>query len=134
MNLEKILWRSAPPGSWFISGWTTAPEEYLREMSLFVLTSHFEGLSLSLMEAAGRRIPALVAPFNGALDVANKASWVKVAPGNSVKEIADMMLMVLNDLPALKVSAEAGLKEFRSYFSVKRMAREVLAVLGLETI
>jgi len=49
------------------------------------------------------------------------------------KEIADMIMVVLNDLPALKVAADGGLKAFRSYFSVKRMAREVLAVLGLET-
>lgn len=132
VNLEKILWHNAPPGSWFITGWTKSPEEYLREMDIFVLTSHFEGLPLSLVEAAGRGIPALVAPFNGALDVSRRATWVKVAPGNSVKEIADMMKTVLNDLPALKVSAIDGLEEFRCYFSLKRMATEVLAVLGLE--
>lgn len=133
VNLEKVLWRSAPPGSWFITGWTTLPEEYLREMNLFVLTSHFEGLPLSLLEAAGRGIPALVAPFNGALDVSHQALWVKVASGNSVKEIADMMTAVLSNLPALKVSVNAGLEEFRRYFSLRRMATEVLAVLGLET-
>jgi len=55
-----------------------------------------------------------------------------VAPGNSVQEIAEMMKAVLNDLPALKVSATAEHEEFRRYFSLKRMASEVLVVLGLE--
>lgn len=132
VNLEKILWHKAPPGSWYVTGWTKSPEEYLREMDLFVLTSHFEGLPLSLVEAAGRGIPALVAPFNGALDVSRQATWVKVAPGNSVKEITDTMKTVLNDLPALEVSAMAGLEEFRRYFSLRRMATELLVVLGLE--
>jgi glycosyltransferase involved in cell wall biosynthesis len=131
-NLERILRHSAPPGSWFITGWTKSPQEHICEMDLFVLTSHYEGLPLSLLEAAGRGIPALVAPFNGALDVSRQASWVKVAPGNSAKEIADIMKSILNDLPALKASAIAGLEEFRCYFSVKRMAAEVLANLGFE--
>ena len=132
VNLEKILWHKALPGSWFVTGWTKSAEEYLREMDLFVLTSHFEGLPLSLVEAAGRGIPSVVAPFNGALDVSRRAAWVKVAPGNSVQEIAEMMKAVLNDLPALKVSATTEHEEFRRYFSLKRMASEVLVVLGLE--
>ena len=133
VNLEKVLRCSAPPGSWFITGWTTSPEKYMREMDLFVLTSHFEGMPLSLVEAAGRGIPALVVPFNGALDVSRQASWVKVATGNSVKEVSDAMMAVLIDLPALKVSATSGLEQFRSYFSLRRMTIEVLTVLGLET-
>ena len=132
-NLEKILMCSAEPGSWFITGWTKSPEEFLREMDLFVLTSHFEGLPLSLVEAAGRGIPALVAPFNGAIDVSRQAKWVKVAPGNSVNEIVHMMNTILNELPELKASAKAGAEEFRRYFSLKRMAAEVLVVLGLES-
>lgn len=132
LKLEKILWQSAPPGSWFITGWTHSPEKYLREIDLFVLTSHFEGLPLSLVEAAGRGIPAVVAPFNGALDVSHRAAWVKVARGNSVDEIADLMKIVLNDLPALKVLAIAGLAKFQRYFSLRRMATGVMDVLGME--
>ncbi len=132
VNLEKILWNSAPTGSWFITGWTKKPEEYFCEIDLFVLASHFEGLPLSLVEVAGRGIPAVVAPFNGASDVSSRAEWVKVAPGNSVEEMAKMMEMVLHDLSTLNGLAIAGLEEYQRYFSLKRMATEVLSVLGIE--
>jgi glycosyltransferase involved in cell wall biosynthesis len=131
-ELENCLHRSAPPGSWHVTGWVATPEDFLNELDLFVLSSHFEGLPFTLLEAAGRGIPAVVAPFNGAIDVSRRASWVRVASGHSVAEMTQLMTTTMNDLGALKKMAQAGLQDFQCYFSLRRMAGEVLRVLGLE--
>lgn len=132
-GLESFLRKSAPIESWHITGWTASPENYLSEMDLFVMSSHFEGLPASLLETAGRGIPAVIAPFNGALDVAKRASWVKIASSNSVDEISQLITTALKNLNALKNTAVKGANDFQTYFSLKRMATEMLAVLTSES-
>lgn len=131
--VERTLYESAPSGTWHITGWTDSPERLLSEVDLFVLASHFEGLPLSLVEAAARGIPSIVAPFNGAIDVARHAPWVRIAKNNSVKEMSALMTETLAELRELKQPGSAELENFRRFFSLNRMAADVLAVLGLET-
>ena len=131
---ESFLCKSAPSESWYITGWTESPENYYSEMDLFVLTSHFEGLPFSLLEAAGRGIPAVVTPFNGALDVAKHASWVNITSGCSIDAISEAITAALANLPALKDTAHMGINDFRKHFSLERMATEMLEVLTSVTI
>jgi glycosyltransferase involved in cell wall biosynthesis len=123
--LESMLKLSAPAGSWSITGWQENPEAMLSKLDVFVLTSHFEGLPLSLVEAAGRGIPCVVAPFNGALDVAKHAHWVRVAKSNSVQEIAGLLMITLNGLNKINQITQSDMEAFRIHFCLKRMATEI---------
>lgn len=129
--LERKLTLSAPPNSWTITGWQDNPESILDRLSIFALTSHFEGLPLSLVEAAGRGIPCVVAPFNGAVDVSRHAHWVRVAKDNSVAEIGMLLIDMLNGLDKKDQIAQSDLDAFRAHFSLRRMATEVATVMGL---
>ena len=129
--LEDMLMRSASAGTWRITGWQKNPEVMLSELDVFVLTSHFEGLPLSLVEAAGRGIPCVVAPFNGAVDVAKHAHWVRVAKDNSVQEIGGLLVDTLNGLNKFDQITVSDLEAFRAHFSLKRMAADVASVMGL---
>ncbi len=129
--VERTLLESAPPGTWHITEWTDSPENLFNEIDLFVLASHFEGLPLSLLEAAARGIPSIVAPFNGATDVSRYAPWVRIAGNNSVNEISTVMIETLVSRQALSQPSSAELDNFRRFFSLGRMAADVLTVLGL---
>ncbi len=129
--LERKLTLSAPRDAWAITGWQDNPESILDRLSIFVLTSHFEGLPLSLVEAAGRGIPCVVAPFNGAFDVGRHAHWVRVAKDNSVAEIGKLMIDILNSLDKNEQIVQSDLDAFRAHFSLRRMATEVATVMGL---
>jgi len=131
-HVEHLLQKKAPPGSWHVTGWTAHPEDLFCEMDIFLLVSHFEGLPLSLIEAAGRAIPSVVVPFNGAKDIAKRASWVKVTSDNSISTISQTLINTLQNLQKLKEIAHIGLNDFRIFFSLRRMASEVLAVLTEE--
>jgi glycosyltransferase involved in cell wall biosynthesis len=130
--IEKLLISEAPEGSWHITGWQDHPEKYLPLIDIFLMTSHFEGLPLALIEAAGYGIPTVITNFNGATDVAKKASWVKVVNQNDPNVIGQMLQEHILNLSALKLQANNGREEFQQYFSVKRMAEDTINALGLK--
>jgi glycosyltransferase involved in cell wall biosynthesis len=130
-NLEKQLRNNAPDETWHITGWQEHPEAYLPILDIYAMTSHFEGLPLALLEAAGRGIPTVVTNFNGASDVAERASWVNIAADASPESVGQALIKSINNLSWLKQEARNGQQDFQNYFSLHRMASETLAALGI---
>lgn len=129
--LERQLAASAPAGSWQITGWMNQPESMLSKMDVFVLCSHFEGLPLSLVEAAARGVPCVVTPFNGASDVASKAHWVRVAADHSPAALMQVMKEALGAQGQTASANPSELATFRGYFSIRRMATDMAALMGV---
>ncbi|WP_013334348.1 glycosyltransferase family 4 protein [Gloeothece verrucosa] len=130
-NIENQLRQYAPENTWYITGWLEHPEAYLSMLDIYVMTSHFEGLPLALIEVVGRAIPAVVTNFNGASDVLDHASWVKIAPSPSPESVGQTLIESINQLSYLKQQANNGYQNFQKYFSLDRMANETLKALGL---
>jgi glycosyltransferase involved in cell wall biosynthesis len=105
-------------------GWTSTPEQYYSKIDVFVMTSLFEGLPLSLIEVAGIGKPCVVTPFNGSIDVANHAHWVRVSNSFSVSEISNL----IHEAFLYKEVKEEELNLFRSYFSIDRVCEELINV------
>lgn len=121
------------PETWHITGWTREPEIFLQSMDVFVLASHFEGLPLSLVEAASRGVVCVTAPFNGAADVSKHAPWVLVAQDHSVLRMARLLCDTLQGLEGLKLTiTPTRLEQFQSFYSLKRMVKEIREVLQLD--
>jgi glycosyltransferase involved in cell wall biosynthesis len=130
-KLETHLHQHAPDNRWHITGWQEHSERYLPVLDIYAMTSHFEGLPLALIEAVGRGIPAVVTHFNGALDVAEHASWVSIAAHANPKSVGQAFIQSINQLPWLKQQARDGKQDFQKYFSLERMAQDTLAALNL---
>jgi glycosyltransferase involved in cell wall biosynthesis len=129
--IEERLQREVPADAWHITGWVSAPEAFFPSVSIYAMTSHFEGLPLSLLEAAGRGLPSIVTNFNGASDVVERAPWVRVIPSADPESVSRAILSALKDLPELQALATRGQNGFRAYFSVERMAKDTVIALGL---
>ncbi|MEB3338130.1 MAG: glycosyltransferase family 4 protein [Leptolyngbyaceae bacterium] len=129
--LEQRLDSAAPRSTWHITGWQEQPERYLSAIDIYAMTSHFEGLPLALLEAAGRGIPAVITNFNGAWDVAQQAEWVKVVNDTTVESVGKTLMETLHQLVYLKQQAKEGESQFRDYFSLQRMASDTLTALGI---
>jgi glycosyltransferase involved in cell wall biosynthesis len=127
--IEARLAQAAPAGGWSITGWTDRPETFLDQMAVFVLCSHFEGLPLSLVEAAARGIPCVVTPFNGASDVASRARWVQVTPDHSPDALHAGLASFLAGLDRHTPATAEERQAFSAHFSMRRMAADVLDVL-----
>lgn len=130
--LEERLKASAPKEKWYITGWQDQPEKYFSAMDLYAMTSWYEGLPLSLIEAVGYGLPAVVVNFNGADDVAKWASWVQVVREHDARAFGQILAASVVELHSLRAQAQGGSERFRQYFSPARMARDMLSVLGVD--
>lgn len=130
--IENRLANSVPKNLWHITGWTEHPEAYLSLIDIYVMTSHFEGLPLALIEAVGSGLPAIVTNFNGASDVAKHATWVKVMTDSSSECLGRAIREFIDNLTVLKKQADQEKKNFKNYFTVQRMALNTLAILGIK--
>jgi glycosyltransferase involved in cell wall biosynthesis len=130
--LENRLLDIAPPDNWHITGWQSNPEKYLSQFDIYAMTSHFEGLPLALLEAAGRKLPAVVTNFNGAIDVAQYAPWVTVVKQPLPHVFGQALQQALLNIHDLKQQAQNGQADFWQYFSTQRMAQDTLAALNCE--
>ena len=133
LELEQRLAAEREPGSWTITGWTDQPEGHLDGVDLFVMSSHFEGLPLSLVEAAARGIRCVVTPFNGARDVARHAPWVDVQVDFRPETFRLGIEHALVRLEEESLPTSNQIALFRDFFSVRRMAGEILDVLTRST-
>ncbi|MBD2772381.1 glycosyltransferase family 4 protein [Iningainema tapete] len=129
-SIEKLL-AAAPQETWHITGWQNHPEKYLSIIDIYAMTSHFEGLPLALLEAVGRGLPAVVTNFNGAVDVAEHTSWVKVVTKSDPVSVGKALADTIQNLSNLKKQAQDNQETFRRYFSPSRMAKDTLAALGI---
>jgi glycosyltransferase involved in cell wall biosynthesis len=131
-ELERYLRANAPSESWLITGWIEHPEEYVGNIDLFVLLSHFEGLSLSLLEVASQGIPCLIADFNGAEEVLERAPWVSQTSSTDLTRYVADLRLALSRLNEIKDVSLTQVSQFNDYFSPRRMAFELLKILNLE--
>lgn len=129
--VERQLRATVPPDLWHITGWTDHPECFLGSLDLLIMTSRFEGLSLALLEAVGRGVPAVVTDFNGARDVAMRAPWVRVVDLATATGLGEAIVKAVEQLSDLRGAAHKGQDAFRAYFSPRRMASDTVAALAV---
>lgn len=133
-NIEnKLKSAGIPSERWSIQKWTNSPETLYDRIDIFAMPSLFEGLPLGLVEAAARGLPCVITPFNGANDVAQRASWVHISNDHQLQSFEQKLFEVVKDVELNDVTGldQTSLEAFRKYFSISRMATEYADVLGV---
>ena len=96
----------------------------LKIFDCFVLTSDWEGVPVSLLEAMAVKIPVVVTEAGGMPDViTNKIEGYCVPVGNDTA-IAEAIINVFSDNESAKNFAEAAFKKLKREFVIDRMIAE----------
>ncbi|NKK90929.1 glycosyltransferase [Rhizobium leguminosarum bv. viciae] len=101
--------------------------ELMAIADLFILTSHFEGLPLAVLEAMSLAVPVIATRIGGTVEALGDDHPFFTEPGNPAA-IAAVIHQALADPHRLAESGRAGLERFKRDFSVLRMAAETGAV------
>ncbi len=107
-----------------ITGWIDEPESFWHNINVFALTSQFEGMPQSFIEAAclGKRIA--VAPYPGIEELQEHVPWSILADDRSAAAIASALHRSLDS----RGPGMDQIERVRRFFSVERMATETTAV------
>lgn len=118
--------QEALPGKIHFPGHERNAALAMASMDIFLLTSRIEGLPNVLIEAQAIGVPPVAIDAGGARETMNneETGWVITTSNASV--IADKVVSLLVDKPALAEAARCGSAFVRREFSVHRMIDETL--------
>ncbi|HWQ93951.1 MAG TPA: GT4 family glycosyltransferase PelF [Gammaproteobacteria bacterium] len=98
--------------------------ELLSAMDLFVLSSHSEGLSLTLVEASAAGRPIVATDVGGNAEVVEHGVTGLIVPADDPEALSRAMLAVLTDPVKARRMGEEGRIRFEQGFTLEAMVRE----------
>ncbi len=99
-------------------------EHWLSKMDIFCLSSHTEGTSMTLLEAAACGLPCIVTDVGGNREIVeDEVTGLIVAPDN-VKLFADAIRKCVVDADLRRTMGQNGRKKVLDDYSVQKMAAE----------
>ncbi len=100
------------------------PELY-QSLDLLVLTSHFEGTPLTVLEAMAMGIPVVASQVDGVAEVLKDGRDGLLVPAGNRDRFVEAICRVLENRSLRQRLARAGQKKARQHFSAEAMVRQV---------
>jgi glycosyltransferase involved in cell wall biosynthesis len=104
-------------------GYRPDARELIAAFDVFLLTSAFEGLPYSLMEAMASGVPVVATDVVGTRDVVRHGETGLLAPAGDAPALAAQVLQMLADPEGARRLAEAGRADVLARYSVDEMVR-----------
>lgn len=120
---EKIVWH----------GFSANVKEEIKDSRMFVLSSDYEGISNSMLEAIAMGVPTVTTdcPIYGArCYIQNNVSGILTPVGDRDALVKAMLKVASDDLFAEKISINGS--AIRNQYSVRKIAKKFLQAAGLE--
>jgi glycosyltransferase involved in cell wall biosynthesis len=122
---EMLIQKNGLEKKVFLCGEMRNAASYLKAFDLFVLTSLYEGLSISLIETVFAEVPAIATDAAGNAEIIGKNYCF--SSGNE-KEFMDLFKKMLGGIDAKKIAGNISKKK---EFSLSVMVKKYREVLGL---
>jgi glycosyltransferase involved in cell wall biosynthesis len=109
-------------------GFVKEMQELYQGLDLLLLTSHFEGTPLTVLEAMAMGTPVVASRVDGVEEVIVEGrDGILVTPGNKAQFVTEIC-RVLQDQSLSQRLARAGQEKARQHFSAEAMVRQVEAL------
>lgn len=95
--------------------------ELMSAMDFFVLCSHSEGLSLTLVEASASGLPSIATRVGGNDEVVVHGETGFLVADNDIEALADAMLRMVDDQPLRSAFGAAAKRRFEQEFTLDSM-------------
>lgn len=106
------------------TGFQTNVADYLALMDIYLLSSHTEGTSMTLLEAMHLQLPCVATAVGGNPEIVADQQTGLLSPDNDAAAFAGNIRSLLNDAPKKITMGQAGKQRFDALFSVVQMAAE----------
>jgi glycosyltransferase involved in cell wall biosynthesis len=117
----------------FLLGWQKDIPRFLRSLDVFVLTSLWEGLPVSVLEAMASSKAVLVTDTGGVRDIVREGQTGYLAPARDVRGMKEKLVMLLTDAERRQQCADAGRRSLTRERRIETMLEHIFAVYkGLE--
>ena len=114
--------------SFIFTGYRTDAARLLAAFDVFVLSTHWEGLPLVILEAMARAKPVVATAVDGIPEVVRDGETGLLVPHGDHETLAAQILNLVRDRTRARQMGEAGRRRVRTDFSRSRFAEGMNAV------
>jgi glycosyltransferase involved in cell wall biosynthesis len=111
----------------FLGDRTDVPQ-LLAQSQIFILTSHYEGLPISILEAMRAGLPVIATKVNGIPEEVEHGKTGLLVSDKDVKEVAKALSILIESPELRQQMGEAARKKFLEEFTIERMLDETRIV------
>lgn len=104
------------------AGYQAKPEQFLRVMDVFALTSRMEGLPLAILEAWAAGLPVVASAVGGVPDLIEDNRNGILFPSGDEDVLTEVLSGVLGDPVRARALGDAGREEVTRRYDLQRMA------------
>jgi glycosyltransferase involved in cell wall biosynthesis len=127
---EKLLAGSCMNGNFILTGWRRDVPEILDILDVAVLTSKWEGMPITLIEALSKGCPVVATNIGGSNELIEEGvTGCLVRPG-AHKEISEKVLGILKDPDVRAAMRKKASLSIDDSFALERMAGEIEYLYG----
>lgn len=102
--------------------------ELLAKSQVFILSTHYEGLPISILEAMRAGLPVIATSVNGIPEEIEHGKTGLLVPHGDVQALADALSKLIEFPEIRQKMGEASRQKFLREFTVERMVNEIKAV------
>jgi glycosyltransferase involved in cell wall biosynthesis len=100
----------------------------LAQSQIFILSTHYEGLPISILEAMRAGLPVIATNVNGIPEEVDHGQTGLLVPRQDVQALADALDTLIQSPETRQKMGEAGRQKFLQEFTVERMINETKAI------
>ncbi|MEW6181580.1 MAG: glycosyltransferase family 4 protein [Bacillota bacterium] len=123
---ELLIRQSRQADRIMVCGHRTDVPELLAAMDVFVLTSLWEGLPISILEAMAMAKPVVATDIKGSREVVQHGETGYLVPPKDPAAVGEAVLKMADRTEAVKVMGEKGRRLVEEVFNARRMTAETI--------
>jgi glycosyltransferase involved in cell wall biosynthesis len=103
------------------TGFKEDVHRYLKIFDIFLLTSFFEGMAITILEAMASNLPCIVTDSGGPQEIVKDGETGFIIPCDDEIALSEKIDLLFNDANLKKRMGEAGRKRFEEKFTMEKM-------------
>ena len=105
-DIEKLILRFNLQDQLILTGWRKDIPRLFSAIDIFALTSLWEGMPITVLEAMAAAKPVVVTHTGGVAEIVSNGSNGFLAPVGNIKNMAEKLILLLKDEPLRRAMAE----------------------------
>jgi glycosyltransferase involved in cell wall biosynthesis len=126
--VQRELARLGVAHAFLFTGFRSDVARVMGAFDAFVLSTHFEGLPLVILEAMGMELPVVATAVNGIPELITSESVGLLAPHEDEEKLADQLLALLRDPARARRIAMGGRALVERQFSARAFGESIAAL------
>ena len=127
-NLERLISKLGLTGRFFLAGYHDNLPAIMSRLDIFVLPSHYEGLSIALLEALAAARPVVATSAGGVPEIVIPKKTGRLVPPGNPGRLAGAIGQMLSNPKEARNLALMGQKLIKTKFSSREMLHKTEAV------